>query len=52
VHYVEFRLTPDQVDALATSEQVSLAVTHPEYPHVEPLGADTVAELRADAGAT
>ncbi|MDH3707311.1 MAG: DUF3501 family protein [Acidimicrobiia bacterium] len=47
VHYVQFELTPDQIDALADAD-VALATTHPAYQHVTALGADTVAELVHD----
>ena len=50
VHYLHFRLDPDQVAAVADGP-VELAVVHPEYEHATPLGQETVAELLADLGA-
>ncbi len=47
VHYVHFRLAPDQVAALEAGP-VALAVAHAEYDHETPLGDATVAELLAD----
>ena len=47
VHYIHFRLDADQVRAFADGP-VELALTHQEYEHATPLGADTVAELLAD----
>jgi hypothetical protein len=48
VHYVWFDLSAAQVMALRT-QPVSLAVEHPAYTHVTPLGDATVAEIAADA---
>ena len=47
VHYLHFRLDPDQV-AAAEAGPVELAVAHPEYEHATVLPAETVAELLAD----
>lgn len=47
VHYVRFRLTPEQVDAFAAGPVV-LAVDHPAYRHETVLGEGTVAELLSD----
>jgi len=49
VHYVWFDLSSAQVMALR-SAPVALAIEHPAYAHVTPLGDATVAELAADAG--
>jgi hypothetical protein len=51
VHYVHWTFTPEQIEAFASSP-VALVVDHPEYPHEEPLGADTVAELLTDLRGT
>ena len=47
VHYLHFRLDPEQVDAVAVGP-VELAVAHPEYEHATALSEETVAELLAD----
>ncbi|HEY1119151.1 MAG TPA: DUF3501 family protein [Acidimicrobiales bacterium] len=47
VHYIHFRLDPDQIEAFAAGP-VQLALTHPAYEHATVLGPDTVAELLAD----
>lgn len=50
VHYVRFRLTPDQVEAFARGP-VTLAINHPHYPEGVPgvvLGDATRAELASD----
>ncbi len=47
VHYLHFRLDPDQVEAVAAGP-VELAVAHPEYEHVAALSEETTAELLAD----
>jgi hypothetical protein len=47
VHYVRFRLTPEQVDAFEAGP-VALAVEHPAYSERTPLADDTHAELLAD----
>jgi hypothetical protein len=50
VHYVRFHFDADQIDAFST-EPVSLAVNHPEYPDGlpgTPLGEGTRRELAAD----
>ena len=47
VHYLHFRLPPDQVDALAAGP-VTLELAHPEYGHATTLGDDTVHELLTD----
>lgn len=47
VHYLHFRLTPGQIDALEAGP-VELALTHADYEHATELGADTVAELLDD----
>jgi hypothetical protein len=50
VHYVRFHFDPDQIDAFST-EPVSLAVNHPEYPDGlpgTPLGEGTRRQLAAD----
>ena len=47
VHYVHFELEPDEVAAFAEGP-VTLAVTHPAYPHEVELAEDTRAELLAD----
>ncbi|HEX4903466.1 MAG TPA: DUF3501 family protein [Acidimicrobiales bacterium] len=47
VHYLHFRLDPDQVDAMADGP-VELAVVHPEYEHATSLSEETTAELLAD----
>jgi hypothetical protein len=50
VHYVRFRLTPEQVDAFS-SGPVELAIVHPNYEHVTALSDDTRAELAGDLSA-
>jgi hypothetical protein len=50
VHYVRFRLTPEQVDAFS-SGPVELAIVHPNYEHVTALSDDTRAELARDLSA-
>jgi hypothetical protein len=47
VHYVRFRLTPEQVDAVEAGP-VELVIDHQQYEHATPLGEGTVAELLAD----
>lgn len=47
VHYLHFRLSPEQVAAVATGP-VTLALTHPEYDHATALGDETVQELLTD----
>jgi len=47
VHYLHFRLDPDQVAALSAGP-VALALAHPEYEHATTLGEETIAELLAD----
>jgi hypothetical protein len=47
VHYVNWELSPDEVDAFAAGPVV-LASTHPAYDHAVTLGADTAAELLRD----
>ena len=47
VHYVHFRLTPSEIDAVA-SGPVRLAVTHPAYDHEVELSPETREELVAD----
>ena len=47
MHYLHFRLPPDQVDALAAGP-VTLELAHPEYGHATTLGDDTVHELLTD----
>ncbi len=47
VHYVRWDLTPEQIDAFATSP-VRVAVRHPEYDHDSELSAEAHAELVAD----
>lgn len=47
VHYLEFSLTPEQVDALE-SGPVELAVAHENYQHATTLGDETVRELLSD----
>ena len=47
VHYIQFSLTPTQVDAVAAGP-VSLVVDHPEYAHATTLSDETIAELLAD----
>jgi hypothetical protein len=47
VHYVQWHLTPEQVEAFAVGP-VRLAFTHPQYQHEIELGAETHAELLAD----
>jgi len=47
VHYLHFRLGPDQV-AAAEVGPVELAVAHAEYEHATVLPAETVAELLTD----
>ncbi|NNE72405.1 MAG: DUF3501 family protein [Acidimicrobiales bacterium] len=49
VHYIEFQLDADQVDALGSAESAELAVVHPAYQHVTALGPETRAELADDA---
>jgi hypothetical protein len=49
VHYVRFRLTPDQVDAFERGP-VELAIVHPNYEHATALSDDTRAELATDLG--
>ena len=48
VHYVEFRFTDAQVDAMANGAPVHLAVTHPAYDEVTELSRDTVASIVDD----
>jgi len=50
VHYVRFRLTPEQVDAFS-SGPVELAIVHANYEHVTALSDDTRAELARDLSA-
>lgn len=47
VHYLHFRLTPEQIEALARGP-VELALVHENYAHATTLGDETVAELLAD----
>lgn len=47
VHYVQFRLTPDQVARVAAGP-VELVIDHAEYSHATPLAEETIAELLAD----
>ena len=47
VHYIRFRLTPEQVDAFARGP-VELAVAHPAYQEATVLSDDTRAELLHD----
>ncbi|HEY7947800.1 MAG TPA: DUF3501 family protein [Acidimicrobiales bacterium] len=47
VHYVRFRLSPDQVARVAGGP-VTLAVTHPEYRYETVLGEETRRELAGD----
>ena len=47
VHYVRFRLTPAQIERLA-SGPVTLAVDHPTYREVAPLSDEVRAELLGD----
>jgi hypothetical protein len=47
VHYVYWRLTPTEVDAVSTGP-VALVVDHPAYPEETPLDAMTIAELVSD----
>jgi hypothetical protein len=47
VHYVHFRLSPDQVDAFEAGP-VELAVTHPRYQHHFVLGEDSRRSLLVD----
>jgi hypothetical protein len=47
VHYIRFRLTPEQVERFASSP-VEVAVFHPSYHHTTPLSEETKAELLAD----
>lgn len=47
VHYVRWRLTPEQIDAFAAGP-VALAVDHPAYGYETVLGEETVAELLHD----
>ncbi len=47
VHYVQWHLTPEQVEAFAAGP-VSLVFTHPAYRHELELGPETHAELLAD----
>jgi hypothetical protein len=49
VHYVRFRLTPEQVERFAAGP-VSLAVDHPSYRHRTQLGEETRAALLEDLG--
>jgi hypothetical protein len=49
VHYTKFVLTPAAVSALRSkTTQVALGVNHPRYDANNPLGPETVAELRDD----
>ena len=49
VHYIEFTLTPEQVEALGQDgASVRLVAAHSEYRHETTLSSDTVDELRAD----
>lgn len=47
VHYVRWDLTPEEVDAFASSP-VRLAVRHPDYAHESALSAETHRELVGD----
>jgi hypothetical protein len=47
VHYVQWHLTPEQVDAFAANP-VSLVFTHPAYRHELELSPETHAELLTD----
>lgn len=47
VHYLEFSLTPEQIDALEAGP-VDLAVAHENYQHATTLGDETVRELVSD----
>jgi hypothetical protein len=49
VHYIRFRLTPEEVDAFS-SGPVELAIVHPNYQHVTALSDETRAELARDLG--
>ncbi len=46
VHFVEFRFTPEQVEAF--TEGTQLAIDHPDYLEVIELAPFTLAELRGD----
>jgi hypothetical protein len=52
VHYIHFRLSPEQVAAYTAADRdgsvVTLAFTHPAYEHAVVLGPDTVHELACD----
>jgi hypothetical protein len=47
VHFVRFRLTPEQVERFG-SAPVAIAVDHPEYRERAPLGAGTRSSLLED----
>lgn len=47
VHYLHFRLTPEQIEAFAAGP-VELALTHASYEHATTLRAETVEELLRD----
>jgi hypothetical protein len=47
VHYVHFRLTPEEVEAVRTGP-VALAIRHPNYDHASVLSTETIAELLVD----
>jgi hypothetical protein len=47
VHYVWWRLSPEQVEALEAGP-VHAVVVHPEYQHEVELGSETIGELLAD----
>lgn len=53
VHYIRFRLTPDQIERFATGE-VSVAVDHPAYSESAPLSEETrfclLEDLRGSSG--
>lgn len=47
VHYLQWDLTPEQVEKFS-SGPVTLLSVHPEYPHEAELGPETLEELRTD----
>ncbi|AEJ39131.1 conserved protein of unknown function [Sulfobacillus acidophilus TPY] len=48
VHYLTFRFTPAQRQALAETDRAELVTTHPAYSYRTPLAPTTVASLVAD----
>jgi hypothetical protein len=48
VHYLTWRLTPEQVEAFASAPAVELVIDHPEYQHATAPDPETVAELATD----